>query len=400
MNSFSRLASGLISQNIRRVPFLSKNFATTVSVKNLPLTVTTERVQQLLNELELDAPDTKIEIPLTKNGHAKGLALLDFEDDTIADLAIEAITGHEMQGLVLRASVRGEVIIPKLKKKTISEIESEVNEDDIDLITTLRIEMLKDKSREKQDEFLKNILEDNNKDENHVFELISSKKEKQMKLKAKADAIKYKDEKEEDRIIRVRAEAIEEEYLARCREASKALVRPPDSPELTDDMPGNWIESIVAVDRVQKIIKGGSIMSYRVLVVVGNAKGAGGFGVGKAADPGTATTRAVREAKKNIIVVDRYKNTALVHSVEGSHNSCRVVLRAVPPGRGGKAGKVVSTILEQMGIADFTGKAHGRRQPAAVVRATFKALARHTSLADISRSRGRRILDVQWQAGK
>jgi small subunit ribosomal protein S5 len=271
--------------------------------------------------------------------------------------------------------------------------------------------MLNDKSRPTQEDLLADILYDDTKffDENEnddgsllsTSKLLKSKKEIQrLKKKAREDSIKYKDETPEERKLRIRAEAQEEEYIAACHAASRALVRPPGAPEPTDEMPGTWIETVVAVDRVQKIIKGGSIMSYRVLVVVGNAQGAGGFGIGKAADPGTATTRAIREAKKNIIVVDRYKNTALVHSVEGKHNSCRVVLRAVPPGWGTKGGKVVKTILEQMGISDCTGKAVGRRHPYAVVRATFKALARHTSVADISRSRGRRVLDVMWRSGK
>ena len=178
-------------------------------------------------------------------------------------------------------------------------------------------------------------------------------------------------------------------------------------------------------------------MSYRVLVVVGNAQGAGGFGVGKALDPASATARAIRAAKKQLVVVDRFKQTALVHSVEGRHNSCRVVLRAVPPGKGQKGGNVAKAILTQMGIRDVTAKATGRRHPFAVVRvsrggaapgeknvgekplrrredapphafgpcsfvepqAIFKALARHTSLAEVSRTRGRRILEMEWRRG-
>jgi len=135
-------------------------------------------------------------------------------------------------------------------------------------------------------------------------------------------------------------------------------------------------------------------------VVVGNAHGAGGFGVGKALDPATATARAIREAKKHLIIVDRYKNTALAHSVEGRNNNCKVVLRAVPPGFGLKGGKVAEAILTQMGIADCTAKAHGRRTPINVVRATFKALARHSSLADFARLRGRRIMELEWRRGR
>jgi small subunit ribosomal protein S5 len=158
---------------------------------------------------------------------------------------------------------------------------------------------------------------------------------------------------EESRLLKARADP-----LAFSEEGSHS----------TDQLPGQWVETIVAVDRVQKIITGGSIMSYRVLVVVGNAMGAGGYGVGKALDPASATARAIRAAKKSLVVVDRFKMTGLVHSVEGKHNSCRVVLRAVPPGYGMKGGRIATAILTSMGIGDCTAKSVGRRTPFAVVR--------------------------------
>lgn len=164
-------------------------------------------------------------------------------------------------------------------------------------------------------------------------------------------------------------------------------------------LPGMWASTIIKVDRVQKVIKGGVIMTYRTLVVVGNGTGAGGYGMGRGKTPAEAAARAVRNAKNNLVVVDRYKNAALTHNLEGRHNNLKVVLRAVPPGYGLKGSPMAQQILLQMGISDCTAKAHGRRHPYAVVRALFKALARHTTLHDVSRTRGRRILDLEWRRG-
>ena len=77
----------------------------------------------------------------------------------------------------------------------------------------------------------------------------------------------------------------------------------------------------------------------------------------------------------------------------------QVVLRAVPPGYGLRGGPVAKAILTQMGIADCTAKAHGRRTPIAVVRSVFKALARHQSLHEVARARGRRIVELEWRRG-
>ena len=83
-------------------------------------------------------------------------------------------------------------------------------------------------------------------------------------------------------------------------------------------------------------------------------------------------THPLLSAKKNLVVVDRFKNAGLVHSVEGRHNNCKVVLRAVPPGYGMKGSRTAKAVLTQMGISDCTAKAHGRRNPFSVVRALFK----------------------------
>jgi len=158
---------------------------------------------------------------------------------------------------------------------------------------------------------------------------------------------------------------------------------------------GDWAETIVKVDRVQKVTRGGVIMKYRSLVVAGNNKGAGGYGVGKGESPREALLLASRDARRSLVFVDRYEGTALTSDCVGKHNGCKVVIRAVPPGYGMKAGRLVREILLQFGISDSSAKAYGNRNPYSVVRATMKALKGHEGLEVIARKRGKRIMSLK-----
>ena len=160
---------------------------------------------------------------------------------------------------------------------------------------------------------------------------------------------------------------------------------------------GDWAETIVSIGRTQKVLKGGIQVSFRALVVIGNLQGAGGFGVGKGRSAIDAMRFASAYARRNLFFVDRYRETALVHDVQGRHNNCVVRIVAVPPGRGMTAGDTVGTILQQMGLSNFSAKVHGRRNPYSVVRATFAALSTHQSIEQIALKRGRRLLEVERQ---
>mmetsp|Transcript_2402 Transcript_2402/g.3475 ORF Transcript_2402/g.3475 Transcript_2402/m.3475 type:complete len:166 (+) Transcript_2402:1202-1699(+) len=147
-------------------------------------------------------------------------------------------------------------------------------------------------------------------------------------------------------------------------------------------------------DRTQKITKSGQITTYRTLVTVGNANGTGGFGMGRGASPDLSLKRAFREARKNLMYVDRYKMYGLNYPLYGEHNSLRVYIYPMKRGKGLRAGRVVEGILEGFGIADATAKSIGRRHPYSVVRATFNALNGHESLHEIALRRGRRLLSI------
>lgn len=158
---------------------------------------------------------------------------------------------------------------------------------------------------------------------------------------------------------------------------------------------GQWGETIVRVDRVQKVQRGGTMVRYRCLVVGGNANGCAGFGIGKASSPAEATQVAIRMCKRNIFFIDRYMGSGLSSDLVGKHNSCRVLLRSVQPNIGLKGHDLVTLILTYFGITDCSAKTHGNRNIYNVVRATFKAICTHESLEEIALKRGKRLLNLE-----
>lgn len=158
---------------------------------------------------------------------------------------------------------------------------------------------------------------------------------------------------------------------------------------------GDWSETIVRVDRVQKVERGGTIVRYRALVIGGNLNGCAGFGVAKGATPADATNAAARMCKRNIFFVDRYLNSGLTSNLAGRQNSCKVTLLSVPPNKGLVGHPLILLIMKYFGISDCTAKSHGNRNVHNVVRATFKAIMTHESLEDIALKRGKRLLNLE-----
>jgi len=165
--------------------------------------------------------------------------------------------------------------------------------------------------------------------------------------------------------------------------------------KLSNEADGDFAETIVKVDRVQKVNHQGVTVSYRALTIVGNIKGAGGFGVGKASSPNEAMVLASSAAKRNLHHVDRLEGYGLSHDCYGEHNNCKVTLRCLKNGTGNMGNKLISELLYQMGIVDVSSKAHGRRNPYSVIRAAFKALARHESTEDVAMKRGKRLMPIE-----
>lgn len=158
---------------------------------------------------------------------------------------------------------------------------------------------------------------------------------------------------------------------------------------------GPWSDTVVRVDRVQKVQRGGTMVRYRALVIGGNLNGCAGFGIAKANSPNEATSSASRMAKRNIFFIDRYNGSGLTTDLAGRHNSCRVHLRSVNNNKGLNGHPLVMEILKYFGITDCTAKSHGNRNVYNVVQATFKAIMTHESLEDIALKRGKRLMNLE-----
>lgn len=139
--------------------------------------------------------------------------------------------------------------------------------------------------------------------------------------------------------------------------------------------------------------RGGRIDSFRALVIGGNLRGCGGFGIGKAFEAEDAVEIACRMARRNIFFVDRYRNRGITRDLVGRQNSCKVFLRSTDNGIRGNP--ICVEILKLFGITNVVAKAHGNRNQYNVVRATYKALLTHESLEDISAKRGLRLINLQ-----
>ncbi|GFR74472.1 30S ribosomal protein S5 [Elysia marginata] len=146
-------------------------------------------------------------------------------------------------------------------------------------------------------------------------------------------------------------------------------------------------DRLVSVNRVVKVTKGGRAFGFSAIVVVGDEKGVSGFGLGKAKEVTEAISKAVEDAKKNLLRIPLNKTT-LPHEQKGKYGGARVYLQPASHGTGVIAGGAVRIVLEAVGIHDVLSKSHGSSNPHNVVKATFDALLRLRDAGSIARQRG------------
>ncbi len=136
----------------------------------------------------------------------------------------------------------------------------------------------------------------------------------------------------------------------------------------------DFIERVVSINRVAKVVKGGRRFSFSALVVVGNGKGSVGFGLGKAAEVPEAISKASRQAQKNLCDVVLHEERTIPHRVIGRFSAAHVVMLPANQGTGVIAGGAVRAVLEAVGVKDILTKCVGTRTPGAAVRATVEGL--------------------------
>src|SRR5213078_2855514 len=156
-----------------------------------------------------------------------------------------------------------------------------------------------------------------------------------------------------------------------------------------------FIDKLVHINRVAKVVKGGRRFGFAALVVVGDEKGRVGFGHGKAREVPEAIRKATESAKRSLIRVPLREGRTLHHDVNGRHGAGRVVLRAAPAGTGIIAGGPMRAIFETLGMHDVVAKSQGSSNPYNMVRATFDALQREDSPRSVAARRNLKVSTLQ-----
>ncbi|MBS5659789.1 MAG: 30S ribosomal protein S5 [Clostridiales bacterium] len=152
-------------------------------------------------------------------------------------------------------------------------------------------------------------------------------------------------------------------------------------------------EKVVAINRVAKTVKGGRIMKFSALVVVGNGNGIVGFGMGKSSEVPDAIRKGIEDAKKNLIEVS-LKGSSIPHEIIGNFGAGSVLLKPAPEGTGVIAGGAVRAVIEMAGIKDIRTKCLRSNNPCNVVRATVNGLQSLRSAEQVAAIRGKSVAEI------
>ncbi|MCP5232487.1 MAG: 30S ribosomal protein S5 [Zoogloeaceae bacterium] len=164
-------------------------------------------------------------------------------------------------------------------------------------------------------------------------------------------------------------------------------------PQMADERDDGLREKMVAINRVTKVVKGGRILGFAALTVVGDGDGGIGMGKGKAREVPVAVQKAMDEARRKLVKVS-LKGGTLHHTVVGKHGAASVLMQPAPTGTGIIAGGPMRAVFEVMGVTDIICKCLGSTNPYNVVRATLNGLTAVNSPSDIAAKRGKSVEEI------
>ena len=161
-----------------------------------------------------------------------------------------------------------------------------------------------------------------------------------------------------------------------------------------------FVDRLVHINRVAKVVKGGRRFGFAALVVVGDQKGRVGFGKGKAREVPEAIRKATEQAKTNMIRVPLREGRTLHHDIEGRWGAGRVIMRTAPEGTGIIAGGPMRAVFETLGIRDVVAKSNGSQNPYNMVRATIEGLKAEDSPRRVASRRGLKVAQLVSRRGE
>lgn len=153
-------------------------------------------------------------------------------------------------------------------------------------------------------------------------------------------------------------------------------------------------EKIVNIKRISKTTKGGRVMRFSALVIIGDRKGTVGFGMGKSNEVPDAIKKAIKNANNNLFTIKMNKRGTVFHEIIGKHGASKILLKPAPTGKGIVAGGAVRAVVELAGFQDVYSKSLGSNSPINVIRATVNGLTKQFSPSEIAKARDKHITEL------
>ena len=161
-----------------------------------------------------------------------------------------------------------------------------------------------------------------------------------------------------------------------------------------EERDSEFVDRLVHINRVAKVVKGGRRFGFAALVVVGDQKGRVGYGHGKAREVPEAIRKATEQAKRGLIRVPLRDGRTLHHDIEGRHGAGKVIMRTAVPGTGIIAGGPMRAVFEMLGVQDVVAKSQGSQNPYNMIRATIDGLQKEASPRSVAQRRGKKVAEI------